>query len=52
MKCPDCGHTMNHHADKFLLDAGEPDGEAGAPLFEAYTCPHCGANAGKVIEPA
>lgn len=51
MKCPNCGHTMNHHANKLLLDAVELNGEAGSPLIAAYTCPHCGANAGKIIQP-
>lgn len=50
MKCPHCGHTMNHHADKLLLDSVEPEGEADSLLIEAYSCPHCGTNASR-IEP-
>lgn len=48
MKCPNCGHTMNHHADKLLLDGLATNDDAGSPLIEAYSCPHCGMNASKM----
>lgn len=49
MKCPNCGHTMNHHADKLLLDGIDNDG-ADSQLVEAYSCPHCGANASRLVD--
>jgi predicted RNA-binding Zn-ribbon protein involved in translation (DUF1610 family) len=48
MKCPNCGHAMNHHADK-LLDGIEPEGDAASQLIEAYSCPHCGTNANRMV---
>ncbi len=49
MKCPNCGHAMNHHGDKLLLDEVEPAGVDDTPLVEAYSCPHCGTNAGRTV---
>lgn len=49
MNCPACGHVMNHHADKLLWDAVELQDEAGPQMVAAYSCPHCGANAGKIV---
>ncbi len=49
MTCPNCGHTMNHHADKLLLDDPEAQTAAYSQLIEAYSCPHCGANASKMV---
>ncbi len=50
MKCPNCGYTMNHHADKLLLDSSEANGELGDRLVEAYSCPHCGTNASRIAD--
>jgi hypothetical protein len=41
---------MNHHADKLLLDTFETEPGADSQLIKAYSCPHCGANAGMVVE--
>jgi predicted RNA-binding Zn-ribbon protein involved in translation (DUF1610 family) len=49
MKCPNCGHAMNHHADKLLLDGIEPDSASGSQVIEAYSCPHCGTNASGTV---
>jgi hypothetical protein len=43
---------MNHHADKLPLDGVEPDAEGGSQLIEAYSCPHCGTNASRVVNTA
>ena len=48
MKCPNCGHVMNHHADKLLRDEVAPDDDNDRQSVEAYSCPHCGANAAKL----
>ena len=48
MKCPNCGYAMNHHADKLLWDDPDSDANAASQLIEAYSCPHCGANASRV----
>lgn len=50
MKCPNCGHAMNHHADKLLLDGFESEADAGSQLIEGYSCPHCGANASRIVD--
>ncbi len=47
MICPDCGVTLNHHADKVdyaaaLSDPGAMDPDFGGILEEAHTCPGCG----------
>lgn len=48
MKCPECGASMNHHADK--LDYGAASGDSSdldedAAVIEAHTCPDCGRTA-------
>lgn len=48
MKCPNCGHVMNHHANKLLLDGQEAEAAGDFQMIEAYSCPHCGANASKM----
>ena len=40
---------MNHHADKLLLEDFELN-DGGSQLVEAYSCPHCGANASRIVE--
>ncbi len=47
INCPDCGATMNRHAEKLdtvavldELDAVDPD--LGGVLEEVHTCPECG----------
>ncbi len=50
MKCPNCGWTMNHHADKALLDSDEDNGKVGSKAIEAFSCPHCGTNASRTLE--
>jgi len=47
MICPDCGVTMNHHADKIdynaaLQDPAAADADFGGVIEEAHTCPECG----------
>ena len=47
MTCPDCGVTMNHHAEK-LIDPVWPRDKAlvdpvlGGIVEEVHTCPKCG----------
>ena len=48
MKCPHCGHAMNHHADKLLQENGDGGG-SGAQLIELHTCPQCGTNASRAV---
>jgi len=50
MKCAVCGHTMNHHADKMLLNSIDGGDEPRPELIEAYTCPNCGANDSRIVE--
>lgn len=50
MKCPNCGHAMNHHADKLFLEAFDSDNDNSSQLVEAYSCPYCGANSAKLTE--
>ena len=51
LKCPVCGHEMNHHADKLTYSSpGEP---GYTPLFggsveELHQCPNCGASASRL----
>lgn len=50
MRCPNCGRTMNHHADKVdysaaLDDAAVVDPVLGGVLEEVHTCPGCGESA-------
>lgn len=52
MLCPECGVTMNHHADKLVLptsveQAGAMDPELGGILLEAHSCPECGTGAAR-----
>jgi len=47
MRCPGCGHEMNHHADKIDYTAAldlpaAADAAFGGVLEEVFTCPHCG----------
>jgi hypothetical protein len=47
MKCPVCGATMNHHADKVDYSAGsvsseKVDKDFGGVMQEVYSCPNCG----------
>jgi len=47
MTCPECGVTMNHHAEK-LVDPYLPqhaalvDPKLGGMIEETHTCPECG----------
>ncbi len=44
MRCPECGATMNHHADKIIyVDSGEQ-------VEEFHQCPACGAVASRAAE--
>jgi len=49
MKCPDCGATMNHHADKLIYESASAEpGVAFCGLIEEfYRCPACGAGASR-----
>jgi len=47
MECPTCGHTMNRHAEKMLLESLE-SAESGTPVIVAYSCQHCGTNASRI----
>lgn len=49
MKCPHCGHTMNHHADKPVKEGFRSE-DGAIQLIEAYSCPHCGTNASRTIQ--
>jgi ribosomal protein S27AE len=44
MKCPGCGASMNHHADKLVY--GDAADEGGA-VVEAHACPGCGLSASR-----
>lgn len=44
MTCPQCGATMNHHADKLAY------GERGEYVEEFHACPMCGACASRTAE--
>jgi len=50
MTCPNCGWTMNHHGDKALLETSEENPDLAAQTVEAYSCPHCGTNASRIVE--
>jgi hypothetical protein len=41
---------MNHHGDKLLLDGVESNPDGVSKLVEAYSCPHCGTNAGRTVQ--
>jgi NAD(P)H-dependent FMN reductase/ribosomal protein S27AE len=52
--CPECGVTMNHHADKLVLptsveQAEAMDPELGGIVLEAHTCPECGTGTGRTL---
>jgi len=49
MKCPGCGATMNHHADKFVYATSDidSDGPFSGSVEEFYQCPGCGAAASR-----
>ena len=47
LRCPRCGETMNHHADKLVAQASESeedlfDSTLGGVVQEAHGCPGCG----------
>jgi rubrerythrin len=44
MKCPACGATMNHHADKLIYT------DAGEHVEEFHQCPECGATASRTAD--
>ncbi len=44
MKCPACGGTMNHHADKMIYT------ERGERIEEFHQCPRCGTSASRKAE--
>jgi ribosomal protein S27AE len=50
MKCPECGATMNHHADKLIYesDSAEPGVLFSGLIEEFYRCPRCGAGASRL----
>jgi uncharacterized protein with PIN domain len=39
MRCPECGTTMNRHAEKPVKDSHVSEGEIIASI---YYCPKCG----------
>ena len=45
--CPECGATMNHHADKLIYstdaDSAAADPRLGGVIEETHTCSGCGA---------
>jgi hypothetical protein len=49
MKCSQCGHAMNHHADKLQRSSTDTPDDA-AELIQAYCCPHCGWTAARYSE--
>ncbi len=51
MNCPQCGQTMNHHADKILLDGFDAADGLHVQLIESYSCPNCGANESRMVGP-
>lgn len=50
MKCPNCGHQMNHHASKILQANEEETFEFSNYLIEMHSCPHCGTNASRTAQ--
>ncbi len=47
MRCPRCGATMNHHADKLQAPVDESeapliDAALGGLIQETHGCPACG----------
>ena len=53
MDCPNCGAPMNHHGDKMVYGAGQPDlpelPEDGGVVQEFHSCPACGHSAARNI---
>lgn len=47
MKCPQCGHAMNHHANKLLMDSFAINEDYREQALVAFSCPHCGFNAAR-----
>lgn len=52
MKCPACGVTMNHHAEKPMEPRNAEEAEAAASgmgclIEEVHTCPACGGVASR-----
>lgn len=51
MRCPNCGATMNHHAEKLVYtsDSSEPgmDPALGGYIDEMHACPACGSIAAR-----
>jgi predicted RNA-binding Zn-ribbon protein involved in translation (DUF1610 family) len=52
MRCPDCGATMNRHAEKLIppVSPGElaaADPVLGGTVLEMHACPACGASAAR-----
>jgi ribosomal protein S27AE len=48
IRCPKCGTSMNHHADKLVeprtpADARDVKPELGGIVEEAHACPACGS---------
>jgi len=47
MTCPQCGVTLNHHAEKLMeprdaKEAAAMDARLGGVIEEVHTCPECG----------
>jgi ribosomal protein S27AE len=46
MRCPRCGTTMNHHAEKLILSVNRAipiDPALGGYIEEMHACPRCGS---------
>jgi len=54
MKCPHCGATMNHHADKLISESAptKPGILFSGSIEEFYQCPACGAAASRPEGPS
>jgi predicted RNA-binding Zn-ribbon protein involved in translation (DUF1610 family) len=51
MICPECGHPMNHHAEKLIFASpGELGFDAilGGAVEESHSCPNCGTSASRL----
>lgn len=52
MKCPGCGATMNHHADKLIYQSEFAETDAFFGVIEQFfQCPRCGAGASRPESP-
>jgi ribosomal protein S27AE len=53
MNCPSCGAPMNHHCDKLVYGASQPDSpelpDDGGVVLEFHSCPGCGRSATRNI---